>query len=109
MPRKDRVVQRITELLKQEFKPSKLYLFGSRANGTVHGESDYDFVMVLPHYKGDRMKTWEKCNELIRRQLGFQVDVFVYSEKGFERSKAEFNSIAEMAFSIGKEIDLGSP
>jgi len=108
MARADKVVLQITQLLKDEFKPSKLYLFGSRAQGTSHGESDYDFVMVLPGYKGDRMKTWEKCNELIREKLGISADVFAYSEKDFEKSKKEFSSIAETAVNTGREIDLGS-
>lgn len=108
MARKDQVVQQITELLKEEFNPSKLYLFGSRAQGTAHGESDYDFVMVLPRFRGDRMKMWEKCNELIRKRLGVQADVFAYSEKDFEKNKTEFSTIAETALNTGKEIDLGS-
>lgn len=108
MARKDRVIQQITELLKKEFNPSKLYIFGSRAQGTGHGESDYDFVMVLPGYRGDRLKTWEKCNELILKRLGVQADVFAYSKKDFEKSKNEFSTIAETAVNTGKEIDLGS-
>lgn len=108
MARKDQVVSQITELLKKEFKPSKLYLFGSRAQGTANGESDYDFVMVLPNFKGDRMKMWEKCHDLIHKQLGVSADVFTYSQKQFDLSQQEFSSIAETAVNTGKEIDLGS-
>lgn len=108
MARRDPVLQQITEFLKKEFSPSKLYLFGSRTSGTSRADSDYDFVMVLPHYKGDRMKTWETCHKLIYEKYGVLADVFTYSEREFEQSKEEFSSIPETAFNTGKEIDLGS-
>ena len=108
MARKDPVLQKIIELLKTEFNPSRLYLFGSRAAGTAHAESDYDFVMVLPKYSGDRMNMWEKCHGLIHEKYGVSADVFTYSEKQFNLKKEEFSSIPEIALNTGKEIDLGS-
>jgi predicted nucleotidyltransferase len=109
MPKRDRKLEQITALLKREFKPSRLFLFGSQAAGTARLESDYDFVMVLRNYKGSRMRTWEKCRDLIFEKYGILADVFTYSESQFERSKKEFSSIAETAFNTGKEIDLGAP
>jgi len=109
MAHRDPILQQITEFLKKEFNPSRLYLFGSRASGTSRADSDYDFVMVLPHYRDDRMKTWEKCHKVIYEKYGVLADVFAYSEREFERHKQDFSSIPETAFSTGKEIDLGAP
>jgi DNA polymerase sigma len=108
MTKKDQSLQSIVELLKREFKPSRLFLFGSRAAKTAGSESDFDFVMVLPKYSGDRMLTWEKCNELIRKECGVLADVFTYSENEFKKLKDEFSSIPETAVSTGREIDIGS-
>ena len=104
----DQALQEIVMLLKREFKPSRLYLFGSRAAKTAGPESDFDFVMVVPRFRGDRMVLWEKCNELIRRECGVLADIFVYSEAEFQRAKGEFSSIPETAVNTGREIDLGA-
>jgi DNA polymerase sigma len=108
MVKTNKKIQQITDLLKRQYKPSKLFLFGSQASDTATLESDYDFVMVLPQYKGDRMKTWEECRELIRQQCHVDADVFTYSEAEFKKSIKEFSSIPETAINTGKEVDLGS-
>ena len=108
MAKKDKSLQSIVELLKREFNPSRLFLFGSQANKTAGSESDYDFVMVLPKYSGDRLQTWEKCNEMIRKECGVLADVFTYSETNFEKLKGEFSSIPETAVNTGQEIDIGA-
>ena len=104
----DQSLQTIVDLLKQEFKPSRLFLFGSRVGGTPASESDYDFVIVVPKYSGDRMATWQRCNELIRKKCGVLADVFIYSEREFGKLREEFSSIPETAVNTGREIDLGS-
>jgi len=104
----DQKLQQIIDLLKREYNPSKLFLFGSQSTKTANAESDYDFVMVLPRFTGDRMKTWEHCRELIQKNCGVLADVFTYSEREFNQSIKEFSSIPETAVSTGKEIDLGS-
>jgi len=108
MAKKDLTLQKIVALLKKEFKPSRLYLFGSRANGNAKKESDYDFVMVLPKFRGDRMVAWERCHDLIYEQFGILVDVFTYSDSEFNKYKSEFSSIPETAASTGQELDLGA-
>lgn len=108
MAKKDQTLEKIISLLKREFNPSRLYLFGSRAAKTAGPESDYDFVMVVPRYKGDRMKTWERCRKLIRQQCSARADVFTYSELEFQRERAEFSSMPETAVNTGREIDLGA-
>jgi hypothetical protein len=104
-------IQSIARLLKKKFGPTRLrglYLFGSRANKTAKAHSDYDFVMVVPGFRGDRMKVWEQCHELIHQEYGVSADVFTYSEAEFQRAKAEFSSIPETAVNIGKELDLAT-
>jgi DNA polymerase sigma len=108
MAKKDQTLQKIVSLLKREFNPSRLYLFGSRAAKTAGPDSDYDFVMVMPKFKRDRMAVWEKCNHLILKECGVLADVFAYSEAEFKRERDEFSSIPETAINTGREIDLGS-
>src|ERR1700733_11967684 len=108
MAKKDLALQKIVALLKKEFKPSRLYLFGSRANGTAKQKSDYDFVMVLPKFRGDRMVAWERCHDMIFERFGVVADVFIYSDSEFNKYKNEFSSIPETAANTGQELDLGA-
>lgn len=108
MSANDKVVREIVKLLKEEFKPSRVYFYGSRVVEKSRPDSDYDFVMVIPKFSGDRMLMWEKCNELIRKKCGVLADVFTYSEVEFKKMQTEFSSIPETAVNTGREIDLGS-
>jgi predicted nucleotidyltransferase len=101
-------IREIARLLQAHYSPSKLFLFGSRAEGTNHADSDYDFVMVLPRFSRDRLKVWEECRALIKKECGVNADVFSYSEAEFQKHIKEFSSIPETALNTGREIALGA-
>src|SRR5688500_4449672 len=46
----DEIVRRLTEAL----APERIYLFGSRARGDAGPDSDYDLLVVVREYVGDR-------------------------------------------------------
>jgi predicted nucleotidyltransferase len=41
-------IQRLTDKIAAEFRPEKIILFGSRAYGTPHEDSDVDLLVVMP-------------------------------------------------------------
>jgi predicted nucleotidyltransferase len=104
---KDPELKVIVESLKDEFKPSRLFLFGSRANGTARADSDYDFVVVVPETKKNRIDNMARAQSAIRKVSKASADVFVYSQEEFDDWKEEFSSIPETALNTGLEIDLG--
>lgn len=91
--------------LKDEFKPKKLFLFGSRAYGNPRENSDYDFVLVTETTDRSRIDNLIRANELYKNRP-FSIDAFVYSEDEFLDWKDEFNSIPELAFTLGIEVPL---
>lgn len=97
-------LDQITNTLKAEFQPVRLFLFGSRANGTAKKNSDYDFVMVVSGNKKSSTEEMGRARSLIFKNHGVIADVFIYSEKEFDDWKDEFNSIPETALNTGKEI-----
>lgn len=105
--RKDPQLQTVIEALKAEFKPSRLFLFGSRANGNARADSDYDFVVVVPETNKNRVDNMVKAQRAIDKVSKVSVDVFVYSQTEFDNWKEEFSSIPETALNTGLEIDLG--
>jgi uncharacterized protein len=100
-------LKQIVQILKDEFKPTRLFLFGSQANNKATLESDYDFVLVVPKDTKSRMANMSKARRLLNEKCKISADVFVYSQKEFDEWKDEMNSIPETALNTGKEIDLG--
>ncbi len=102
-----RKLQSIVEALKREFKPQRMFLFGSRTNGTARPDSDYDFVLVIKGNKKSRLTNLSRARELLSREFSIAADVFVYSQREFDEWKDDFSSIPETAVKTGLEIDLG--
>ena len=104
---KDRKLKSIVEALKKEFKPTRMFLFGSRADDTHRRDSDYDFVLVVPGDRKSRLANLTRASELLSDKFGISADVFVYSQREFDDWKNELSSIPETALNTGREIDLG--
>jgi predicted nucleotidyltransferase len=104
--KQDKKLKQIVETLKEEFKPSRMFLFGSRANGTARADSDYDFVLVVPGNKKARFTNMNRAQDLLREKFAISADVFVYSQTEFDDWKDDFSSIPETAVNTGREIDL---
>ena len=107
-PKNDANLNIITERLKEKYKPLRLFLYGSRANGNYGADSDYDFVMVLKDFNSkDRYELMSEISSALRNEVGVPVQVWVYSEAQFNDWKDEFSSIPETALNTGREIELG--
>jgi uncharacterized protein len=103
----DKKLEEIVGVLKSEFMPVRLFLFGSRASGKARPDSDYDFVLVVPENTKARWENMEKARHLLHEKCNISADVFVYSQKEFDGWQNEFSSIPETAKNTGMEIDLG--
>jgi uncharacterized protein len=103
----DKNLLKIKNLLLKEFSPTKMYLFGSRANGQFRNDSDYDIAIIVPNRIGTRLENMQKARLLLFEQelLG---DVFVYTEQEFNDWKNELSSIPQVASTEGVEIPLGN-
>ena len=104
---RDKNLKKIVEILKKEFNPSRMFLFGSRVNGTARSDSDYDFVLVVKGNKKSRFTNLDRARDLLSEKCKVSADVFVYSQREFDDWKDDFSSIPETAMNTGLEIDLG--
>ena len=106
-PQNDQLAQIVT-LLETDFKPSRLFLYGSRVQGKHRPDSDFDFVMVVPQFdKKDRYSAMAEIAAKFWQKLNVDVQVWIYSQAEFDDWKDEFSSIPETALNTGKEITLG--
>lgn len=101
----DKNLKNAIRALKDEFHPSRLILFGSRAQGKATKDSDYDFVMVIPGHNENQLEDIRRARRLLVKS-GLDADVFIYSQSEFDDWKEEFSSIPEIAVSTGYEINL---
>ena len=74
-------LERILTIIKREYKPDKVILFGSLANGRVHEWSDIDLLIVKDTEKRPIDRCIEIC-KLVHPEVG--IDLFVYTPSEYE-------------------------
>lgn len=78
--------------LESEFHPELVLLFGSRARGDFHGDSDYDLLIVSEEFAG--MKWRDRVSRLLKLWDRFDlVDLMPYTRAEFESKKKDFLSV----------------
>ncbi len=104
----DPMLPKIIASLKKELQPTRLFLYGSRANGNARPDSDYDFVAVVPEFDSkNRYDVMSKISSKLWKDLDLEVQVWIYSQADFDDWKDEFSSIPETALNTGVEVSLG--
>lgn len=83
--------------------PEEVWLFGSRAEGRAHPDSDYDLLVVLPDGTPeadlDVVAAWT-----LVRGLDVPADIVPCTRAEFEEEKHEIDTLARAAFLRGKRI-----
>jgi len=91
------MIARIVEVL----HPEQLWLFGSRARGEAHGDSDWDFMAVLPDNAPEQdleiASVWKRLRDL-RVQ---RVELFTITRGEFDEWKSSLGTLAEIVASTG--------
>ncbi|MFQ6055367.1 MAG: nucleotidyltransferase domain-containing protein [Methanosarcinales archaeon] len=95
-------INEITKRVVKNFKPQKIILFGSYANGTPTEESDLDLLIIKDSDLPSRLQ-----NRNVRKilsDLRVPVDVIVKTAKEFETYKDIIGTIVYPANKFGKVI-----
>lgn len=97
-------VERFLARVRRTFPSCKIYLFGSRARGTPHRDSDWDFVVV-----GSEFKRWDKFHRIVevyRLDDGeAPIDVICFTPEEFEQEKRG-PSIIQEAIREGELVEV---
>lgn len=83
-------LKRIVSVLKKEYKPEKIILFGSLVNGNVKEWSDIDLLLIKKTKKRYLDRIDEVLN-LIHPKVG--VDMFVFSPQEIEKKNPYIDEI----------------
>lgn len=80
--------------------PTRIYLFGSRAEGRARPDSDFDFLVVMPNDAPSERLTIDFAYEA-KCGLGIAADVIPCTEAEFEAEKDEIGSLCRLAHRRG--------
>ena len=72
-----------------QLSPSKIYLFGSYAEGTNHEQSDFDFYIVMKDGTENLVDLTSQAYRSIRRIKQRPVDIIVGTESRFNERKEQ--------------------
>ncbi len=95
LPPKELISQLVTRL-----DPTRIYLFGSRAEGRARADSDFDLLVVMPDDAPKERLTIDYAYEA-KCGLGIAADVIPCTEAEFEAEKDELGSLCRVAHRRG--------
>ncbi len=79
----------------------KIILFGSRARGDAHPDSDYDLLVVVRDITPEEKRPYRLCLYEALRGTGVAAEPWVMSEEEFEETKAVIGGLAYPAWTEG--------
>ena len=75
--------ERAVNKIKAQYKPEKIFIFGSFASGKITADSDLDFFIIKKTKKSRRERQREVSHLLIDREV--PVDILVFTPAETER------------------------
>lgn len=98
----DTTLKRFARIIKAEFKPAKIILFGSRSAGKEWQYSDYDFIIVSNTF--ENIHWLKRISSVVKHLISDRpIDVLPYTVKEFEQKK-KLSSIVQDAVRTGVEV-----
>ena len=84
-------IEQIKKRLINKLSPSKIYLFGSFADGTATDDSDFDFYIVVKDGTKNLVDLTADAYKSIREIRSRAVDIVIGTESRFEKRKNIFS------------------
>ena len=86
------ILQEIKKTIQQEIPDSKIFLFGSRVNGNVHEESDWD-ILIITKIKYPKEMSWKIQEELFNLNLQYNtyIDITLVQEDEWNNNPAYYS------------------
>jgi predicted nucleotidyltransferase len=91
-------IRRFAREVGRRFRPEKIYLFGSRAYGKPHADSDVDILVIMAarNQLDQAVKIERACDP------PFPLDILVRTPTNFQRRLAEGDSLLREIVAKGK-------
>lgn len=97
-------IGRMTQRIVEQFRPTRIILFGSHARGDATADSDLDFLVVMP-FSDSRLKPCVEIRKVLRG-FGVPKDVILLTPDEFETYRDVPGSIAYPATHEGQVLHV---
>ncbi len=94
-------IQLLSEQITREFRPEKVILFGSYAQGSPREDSDVDLLILLPFQGSGFRKAMDILNQLNPQ---FSVDLIVRHPEDAQRRYQQGDPLIQEAMDNGKVL-----
>ena len=94
-------ISKLIELIKDEFNPVSIWLFGSRARGTWNNESDWDLLVVVPDQTSEEIIEDPLLACRLRRSSKVHADIIACKQSDFRNGSETLNTLSYEAFHNG--------
>ena len=84
-------------------QPEAVYLFGSRARGDARGDSDFDFLVLVPDDASPEQKSLE-ITARIQRDPGVSLDIVPCRRSVFERKRHQVGTLSYLVAREGRLV-----
>lgn|SRR3989338_7044409 len=71
--RRIRSIKPFLEKVKRKYSPQEIILFGSRAKGTHHKDSDYDLLIIAESFR--KIDFYDRCVLMYKLKRGLKVSM----------------------------------
>lgn len=97
-------IQGLLRLIEEAWQPQAIWLFGSRARGQAHDDSDWDLLVVVPDELAARLEAEPLAGWELRRQARVRADVIACGASDFREGAKVPNTLAYEATHAGRLI-----
>jgi predicted nucleotidyltransferase len=101
---KDPILSEIVRRLVNDFQPTRVFLFGSRARGEAKEGSDYDILLVVSSTDVPSYRLAQRAHRYTLQGIQAPVDIVIVTENQFESKKMVIGTIPESAIHEGTEL-----
>ena len=81
-------MRQVFDCIKKKYNAKHVILFGSKARGISHRESDIDLCVIIEELKKRRIEIARDVRKDVRNYISSPLDVLVYDEKSFNERAA---------------------
>jgi predicted nucleotidyltransferase len=105
-PVTDALLEEITRAIVETAKPRKVVLFGSRARGNAHPESDIDILVIEDEPFGPQRSRRKEMARLWHALSRFDMakDILVYAREEVEKWEKSRNHVVVHALRTGRTL-----
>lgn len=102
----EKIIHDIVKTIVDEVSPEKILLFGSRARGNAHQNSDIDLLIIEKQPFDQNRSRWQELIKIRRALKNYRVskDILLFSSDEVEYWKNSINHIIPTCLSEGKVV-----